>query len=164
MSDYQSPEFLTDVGNHSYTFEELSYHDKMKVKALEGLDRLASSLNAISNIKAIEFQLNHLNEMSDGFEAQLTEKDTQIATLQTSLTDMQAATAVQDAQDQETILQTQAQLVALQNQVTVLQSANTVLTAEVSSLKDQNSTLSDNFNRLKSVLTSIDEMTDEAID
>ena len=72
MSDYQSPEFLTDVGNHSYTFDELSYHDKMKVKALEGLDKLASSLNAISNIKAIEFQLNHLNEMSDGFEAQLT--------------------------------------------------------------------------------------------
>ena len=164
MSDYQSPEFLTDIGNHSYTFDELSYHDKMKVKALEGLDKLASSLNAISNIKAIEFQLNHLNEMSDGFGAQLTAKDEEIATLQTTLTELQQQQAESNAQDAEQLLQTQAQLVALQNQVTVLQSANTVLTSEVSSLKDQNSTLSDNFNRLKSVLTSIDEMTDEVID
>ena len=56
--DYESNEFLID-GSESFTYDQLSYHDKIKVKALQGLDQLAASLNAISNIKAIEFQINH---------------------------------------------------------------------------------------------------------
>ena len=73
MTDYTSPEFLTTpMGSDKY--EDLDWHAKIKIKALEGLDQLSANLNAIANIKAIEFQLNHLNSMSDGFEAQLAEQ------------------------------------------------------------------------------------------
>ena len=81
MSEYTTPEFLND-GSVNHNYEDLSYHEKLKIRALEGLDNLAANLNAIANIKAIEFQINHLNDTSDAFTAQLAEKDAQIASLQ----------------------------------------------------------------------------------
>ena len=109
MTDYTSPEFLT-TSQGSDSYENLDWHNKIKIKALEGLDQLAANLNAIANVKAIEFQINHLNAISDGFNQEMAAKDAQIAELTTQL-----------------------------------------------------KTLSDNFNKFKSVLTSIDQMTDEAI-
>ena len=134
MTDYTSPEFLTTpMGSDSY--EDLDWHNKIKIKALEGLDQLAANLNAIANIKAIEFQINHLNSMTSGFTDQLSAKDNEIASLQTQLN------AIDHANE--------AQLTALQQQIAGLQEANATLTA--------------NFDKLKSVLTSIDQMTDEVI-
>ena len=78
MTDYTSPEFLT-TPQGSDQYDDLDWHNKIKIKALEGLDQLAANFNAIANIKAIEFQINHLNDMSDGFTDQLTEKDNEIA-------------------------------------------------------------------------------------
>ena len=71
MSTYRTTEFLVD-GDVNHTYEDLNYQEKLKIKALEGLDSLAASLNAISNIKAIEFQINHLNDVTTGFTDQLT--------------------------------------------------------------------------------------------
>ena len=134
MTDYTSPEFLTTpMGSDSY--EDLDWHNKIKIKALEGLDQLAANLNAIANIKAIEFQINHLNSMTEGFTDQLDAKDNEIASLQTQLN------AIDHANDQ--------QLAALQQQIVDLQAAN--------------ATLTENFNKFKTVLTSIDQMTDEVI-
>ena len=134
MTDYTSPEFLTTpMGSDSY--EDLDWHNKIKIKALEGLDQLAANLNAIANIKAIEFQINHLNDMTSGFNDQLDAKDAEIAHLQSQLN------AIDHANDQ--------QLAALQQQIADLQAANAALT--------------ENFNKFKSVLTSIDQMTDEVI-
>jgi chromosome segregation ATPase len=92
-------------------------------------------LNAIANIKAIEFQINHLNSMTTGFTDQLNEKDAEIAHLQSQLN------AIDHANE--------AQLTALQQQIAGLQEAN--------------ATLTENFNKFKTVLTSIDQMTDEVI-
>ena len=134
MTDYTSPEFLTTpMGSDSY--EDLDWHNKIKIKALEGLDQLAANLNAIANIKAIEFQINHLNSMTEGFTDQLDAKDAEIAHLQSQLN------AIDHANDQ--------QLAALQQQIVDLQAAN--------------ATLTENFNKFKTVLTSIDQMTDEVI-
>ena len=133
--DYESNEFLVD-GSVARTYDELSYHDKIKVRALQGLDQLAASLNAISNIKAIEFQINHLNEMSGGFNQQLEAKDEQIQALTNQLA---------------TIENTQAASKAL-------------LEAEIASLKAANESLTDNFNKFRSVIASIDSLTDEVID
>ena len=134
MTDYTSPEFLTTpMGSDSY--EDLDWHNKIKIKALEGLDQLAANLNAIANIKAIEFQINHLNDMTSGFTDQLTAKDNEIAHLQTQLNAIDQANAIE--------------LSTLQEQIALLQAAN--------------ATLTENFNKLKSVLTSIDQMTDEVI-
>ena len=134
MTDYTSPEFLTTpMGSDSY--EDLDWHNKIKIKALEGLDQLAANLNAIANIKAIEFQINHLNSMTTGFTAQLEAKDAEIAHLQSQLN------AIDHANE--------AQLTALQQQIVGLQEAN--------------ATLTENFNKFKTVLTSIDQMTDEVI-
>ena len=133
--DYESNEFLVD-GSVARTYDELSYHDKIKVRALQGLDQLAASLNAISNIKAIEFQINHLNEMSGGFNQQLEAKDAQIQALTNQLA---------------TIENTQAASKAL-------------LEAEIASLKAANESLTDNFNKFRSVIASIDSLTDEVID
>ena len=134
MTDYTSPEFLTTpMGSDSY--EDLDWHNKIKIKALEGLDQLAANLNAIANIKAIEFQINHLNSMTTGFTDQLNAKDEEIAHLQSQLN------AIDHANE--------AQLTALQQQIAGLQEAN--------------ATLTENFNKFKSVLTSIDQMTDEVI-
>lgn len=144
--DYESNEFLTD-GSVSRTYDELSYHDKIKVRALQGLDQLAASLNAISNIKAIEFQINHLNEMSSGFTEQLEAKDAQIAALTEQLTNISA--------------HQEAALAALQDQATA-QAA--LQEAEIASLRAANESLTENFNKFKSVLTSIDSLTDEVID
>ena len=108
--DYESHEFLVD-GSVARTYDELSYHDKIKVRALQGLDQLAASLNSISNIKAIEFQINHLNTMSEEFAEEMAGKDAQIADL----------------------------------------------TAQLNALKE-------NFDKFKTVLTSIDDLTDEVID
>ena len=134
MTDYTSPEFLT-TPQGSDAYEDLDWHNKIKIKALEGLDQLAANLNAIANIKAIEFQINHLNSMTSGFTDQLSAKDNEIASLQTQLN------AIDHANE--------AQLTALQQQIAGLQEANATLTA--------------NFDKLKSVLTSIDQMTDEVI-
>ena len=108
-SPYRGSDFLKS-GDVSINYEDLDYTNKLKIKALEGLDSLAASLNAISNLKAIEFQISNLNEMSTDFTEQMAAKDAQIAELTTQL-----------------------------------------------------QTLSENFNKFKSVLTSIDQMTDEAI-
>jgi|TARA_Y100000996_G_C22254167_1_gene533108 chromosome segregation ATPase len=134
MTDYTSPEFLT-TPQGSDAYDDLDWHNKIKIKALEGLDQLAANLNAIANIKAIEFQINHLNSMTSGFTDQLSAKDNEIASLQTQLN------AIDHANE--------AQLTALQQQIAGLQEANATLTA--------------NFDKLKSVLTSIDQMTDEVI-
>ena len=152
MTDYTSSEFLTTpMGSDSY--EDLEWHNKIKIKALEGLDQLAANLNAIANIKAIEFQINHLNSMTDGFTDQLEAKDNEIASLQTQLN------AIDHANE--------AQLSELQNQVSTLQDANMNLTAafqaQITELQASNAALSENFNKLKAVLTSIDQMTDEVI-
>ena len=133
--DYESNEFLVD-GSESFTYDQLSYHDKIKVKALQGLDQLAASLNAISNIKAIEFQINHLNEMSGGFTEQLEAKDAQIYALNQRLNGLDAEHNSQIA----------------------------LFEAEVASLNAANQSLTENFNKFKSVLTSIDSLTDEVID
>ena len=134
MTDYTSPEFLTTpMGSDAY--DDLDWHNKIKIKALEGLDQLAANLNAIANIQAIEFQINHLNNMTSGFNEQMTAKDEQIASLTTQLNTIGQAQAAQQA----------------------------LLEAEVASLKAANESLSENFNKFKAVLTSIDQMTDEAI-
>ena len=153
MTDYTSSEFLTTpMGSDSY--ENLDWHNKIKIKALEGLDQLAANLNAIANIKAIEFQINHLNDMSDGFNAQLNAKDTEIASLQSQLNNIDQANSTE--------------LAALQAEITQLKQFNTAQTAlheaEIASLRTANETLTENFNRFKSVLTSIDHLTDEIID
>lgn len=134
MTDYTSPEFLT-TPQGSDAYDSLDWHNKIKIKALEGLDQLAANLNAIANIKAIEFQINHLNSMTTGFTDQLEAKDEEIAHLQTQLN------AIDHANEE--------QLTSLQEQVAQLQAANAALT--------------ENFNKFKSVLTSIDQMTDEVI-
>ena len=134
MTDYTSSEFLT-TPQGSDQYDNLDWHNKIKIKALEGLDQLAANLNAIANIKAIEFQINHLNSMTTGFTDQLNEKDAEIAHLQSQLN------AIDHANE--------AQLTALQQQIAGLEQAN--------------ATLTENFNKFKSVLTSIDQMTDEVI-
>lgn len=134
MTDYTSREFLT-TPQGSDAYEDLDWHNKIKIKALEGLDQLAANLNAIANVKAIEFQINHLNSLSDGFNEQMAAKDEQIATLTTQLNNIGNVQAAQQA----------------------------LLEAEIASLKAANESLSDNFNKFKAVLTSIDQMADEAI-
>ena len=120
MTDYTSSEFLT-TPQGSDAYEDLDWHNKIKIKALEGLDQLAANLNAIANIKAIEFQINHLNSMTTGFTDQLNEKDAEIAHLQSQLNAIDHANQEEIAQLRETV------------------------------------------NKFRSVLTSIDTMTDEVI-
>lgn len=144
--DYRSSEFLTS-GDVSLEFDELDYQQKLKIKALEGLDSLAASLNAISNIKAIEFQINHLNEMSSGFTEQLDAKDLEIEALTEQLNNIQSSQ--------------QAALEAIQDQAMATASLQE---AEIAALKAANQSLTENFNKFKSVLTSIDHLTDEVID
>ena len=144
--DYESNEFLTD-GSVSFNYDDLSYHDKIKVRALQGLDSLAASLNSISNIKAIEFQINHLNEMTSGFTDQLAAKDTEIENLTQQLSNIEST-----------------QIAALENAVASANADAALLQAEVASLKAANDSLTENFNKFKSVLTSIDHLTDEVID
>ena len=144
--DYKSNEFLTD-GSVSFNYDDLSYHDKIKVRALQGLDSLAASLNSISNIKAIEFQINHLNEMTSGFTDQLAAKDTEIENLTQQLSNIEST-----------------QIAALENAVASANADAALLQAEVASLKAANDSLTENFNKFKSVLTSIDHLTDEVID
>ena len=134
-SPYESPEFLVD-GSVARTYDELSYHDKIKVKALEGLDQLAASLNSIANVKAIEFQINHLNTMTEGFSAQMDAKDAEINQLTSQLANIETTQAASRA----------------------------LLEAEIASLKAANESLQENFNKFKQVLTSIDSLTDEVID
>jgi archaellum component FlaC len=134
-SSYESPEFLVD-GSVARTYDELSYHDKIKVKALEGLDQLAASLNSIANVKAIEFQINHLNTMTEGFSDQMAAKDAEINQLTSQLANIENTQAASRA----------------------------LLEAEIASLKAANESLTENFNKFKSVLTSIDHLTDEVID
>jgi len=144
--DYESNEFLTD-GSVSFNYDDLSYHDKIKVRALQGLDSLAASLNSISNIKAIEFQINHLNEMTSGFTDQLAAKDTEIENLTQQLSNLEST-----------------QIAALENAVAAANADAALLQAEVAALKAANDSLTENFNKFKSVLTSIDHLTDEVID
>ncbi|MEL0190451.1 MAG: hypothetical protein VW878_06470 [Candidatus Poseidoniales archaeon] len=134
-SPYESPEFLVD-GSVARTYDELSYHDKIKVKALEGLDQLAASLNSIANVKAIEFQINHLNTMTEGFSDQMAAKDNEINQLTSQLANIENTQAASRA----------------------------LLEAEIASLKAANESLTENFNKFKQVLTSIDSLTDEVID
>ena len=135
MTDYTSPEFLTTpMGSDAY--EDLDWHNKIKIKALEGLDQLAANLNAIANIQAIEFQINHLNEITSGFTEQMSSKDDEIAQLTSQLS---------------TIENTQA-------------AGRALLEAEIASLKAANESLKENFDKFKAVLTSIDHLTDEVID
>ena len=134
-NSYESPEFLID-GSVARTYDELSYHDKIKVKALQGLDQLAASLNSIANVKAIEFQINHLNTMTEGFSEQMAAKDAEINELTSQLANIENTQAASRA----------------------------LLEAEIASLKAANESLTENFNKFKSVLTSIDHLTDEVID
>lgn len=145
-SGYESPEFLKD-GSVTLTYDELNYQDKIKVRALQGLDSLAASLNAISNIKAIEFQIEHLNSMTSGFTDQLTAKDEEIAQLQAQLANLEST-----------------QIAALQAQIAAANAQTALLEAEVASLQAANASLTENFNKFKSVLTSIDALTDETLD
>lgn len=202
--DYESNEFLVD-GSVSFNYDDLSYHDKIKIKALQGLDNLAANLNAIANIKAIEFQLSHLNEANAGFTEQLNAKDGEIAALtsqlqevqlnfQQQLSDMSEATQVQladmadvnqaqlaamNAQYEDSINEitasSQAQIdqanaaieaakTANNQSLTQAQASQALLEAEIASLKAANESLTENFNKFKSVLTSIDHLTDEVID
>jgi chromosome segregation ATPase len=133
--DYESNEFLVD-GSVARTYDELSYHDKIKVRALQGLDQLAASLNSIANVKAIEFQINHLNTITEGFTDQMTAKDEEIAQLTSQLSTIENSQAARQA----------------------------LLEAEIASLRAANDSLTENFNKFKSVLTSIDHLTDEVID
>jgi chromosome segregation ATPase len=134
-SSYESPEFLVD-GSVARTYDELSYHDKIKVKALEGLDQLAASLNSIANVKAIEFQINHLNTMTEGFSDQMAAKDNEINQLTSQLANIENTQAASRA----------------------------LMEAEIASLRAANESLQENFNKFKQVLTSIDSLTDEVID
>jgi chromosome segregation ATPase len=134
-SSYESPEFLVD-GSVARTYDELSYHDKIKVKALEGLDQLAASLNSIANVKAIEFQINHLNTMTEGFSDQMAAKDAEINQLTSQLANIENTQAASRA----------------------------LMEAEIASLRAANESLQENFNKFKQVLTSIDSLTDEVID
>jgi chromosome segregation ATPase len=134
-SPYESPEFLVD-GSVARTYDELSYHDKIKVKALEGLDQLAASLNSIANVKAIEFQINHLNTMTEGFSDQMAAKDAEINQLTSQLANIENTQAASRA----------------------------LMEAEIASLRAANESLQENFNKFKQVLTSIDSLTDEVID
>ena len=203
MTDYTSPEFLTTpMGSDSY--ENLDWHNKIKIKALEGLDQLSANLNAIANIKAIEFQLNHLNNANAGFTEQLQAKDQEIASLnehllqvqidvQQQISDMAEANQAQidqitassqaqidqiydasQAQIDQAIASSQAQVAEAnatlaantadnQAQIASNQAAQALLQAEIASLKAANESLTENFNKFKSVLTSIDQMTDEVI-
>ena len=203
MTDYTSPEFLTTpMGSDSY--ENLDWHNKIKIKALEGLDQLSANLNAIANIKAIEFQLNHLNNANAGFTEQLQAKDAEIAALnehllqvqidvQQQIADMAEANQAQidqitafsqeqidqmaassQSQINEAIESSQAQVAeanaaiaanTADNQALIAsnQAAQALLQAEIASLKAANESLTENFNKFKSVLTSIDQMTDEVI-
>ena len=145
-SPYESPEFLVD-GSVARTYDELSYHDKIKVKALEGLDQLAASLNSIANVKAIEFQINHLNTMTEGFSAQMEAKDAEIVQLTEQLSGIEATQAQQLAELQNTQAASRA-----------------LMEAEIASLRAANESLQENFNKFKQVLTSIDSLTDEVID
>ena len=134
-NSYESPEFLID-GSVARTYDELSYHDKIKVKALEGLDQLAASLNSIANVKAIEFQINHLNTRTEWFSEQMAAKDAEINELTSQLSNIENTQAASRA----------------------------LMEAEIASLKAANESLTDNFNKFKQVLTSIDHLTDEVID
>jgi chromosome segregation ATPase len=134
-SPYESPEFLVD-GSVARTYDELSYHDKIKVKALEGLDQLAASLNSIANVKAIEFQINHLNTMTEGFSDQMAAKDAEINQLTSQLANIENTQAASRA----------------------------LMEAEIASLRAANESLQENFNKFKQVLTSIDSLTDEVLD
>ena len=145
-SPYTSSSFLTS-GSENLNYNELDYNEKIKIKALEGLDQLAANLNAIANIKAIEFQINHLNSMTSGFTDQLTAKDEQIANLTQQLTDLETT-----------------QMAALEAAVQSAQADSALLQAQVASLTAANESLTENFNKFKSVLTSIDHLTDEVID
>jgi chromosome segregation ATPase len=151
--DYESNEFLVD-GSVARTYDELSYHDKIKVRALQGLDQLAASLNSIANVKAIEFQINHLNEMTSGFTEQMSAKDDEIADLTDQLNNV-ASNVQQQLADQ-----------AAQHQASLAQAtaASALLEAELASLKAANESLKENFDKFKAVLTSIDHLTDEVID
>ena len=134
-SPYRSSDFLKS-GDAAINYEDLDYTNKLKIKALEGLDSLAASLNAISNIQAIEFQISHLNSMTEGFTDQMTAKDAEIEALTTQLANIENTQAASRA----------------------------LLEAEIASLKAANESLTENFNKFKSVLTSIDHLTDEVID
>lgn len=152
-SPYRSSDFLKS-GDVTIEYEDLDYTNKLKIKALEGLDSLAASLNAISNIKAIEFQINHLNEMSSGFTDQLSAKDAQIAQLHDRLNNIETEHINElEAARNEARLAAEAQVAAA-----------ALMEAEIASLKAANESLTENFNRFKSVLTSIDSLTDEVID
>ena len=145
-SPYRSSEFLK-AGDQTVQYEDLDYTNKLKIKALEGLDSLAASLNAISNIKAIEFQINHLNELSGDFTEQLAAKDAQIYALHQRLNGIET----EHINEME----------ALQNNN---QAQVALFEAQIASLQAANESLTENFNKFKSVLTSIDSLTDEVID
>ena len=151
-SPYRSSDFLRS-GDVSIEYEDLDYTNKLKIKALEGLDSLAASLNAISNIKAIEFQINHLNEMSSSFTEQMAGKDAQIALLNDRLTNIET-----DHINELEVARNEARLAA-----EAQAAAAALMEAEIASLKAANESLTENFNKFKSVLTSIDQMTDEVI-
>ena len=122
------------------TYDELNYQDKIKVRALQGLDSLAASLNAISNIKAIEFQIEHLNSMTSGFTDQLTAKDEQIAQLQAQLV----------------LTLNPLKLLHYKHRLLQRMLVTALLEAQIASLQAANASLTENFNKFKSVLTSID--------
>ena len=121
-SPYRSSDFLRS-GDVSIEYEDLDYTNKLKIKALEGLDSLAANLNAIANIKAIEFQLSHLNEANAGFTEQLQAKDKEIAALNENLLqvqfDMQQQIADMTEANQAQIKEIQAASQEQINQITV---------------------------------------------
>ena len=87
MSVYTTPEFLND-GSVNHNYEDLSYHEKLKIKALEGLENLAANLNAIANYKAdqaaLETQIADLQAQN----VELQAKFNQLKTVLTSIDQM----------------------------------------------------------------------------
>ena len=92
--------------------------------------------------------------MSSGFTDQLNAKDAQISALNERLNGIET----EHINELETA-RNEARLAA-EAQV----AAAALMEAEIASLKAANESLTENFNKFKSVLTSIDSLTDEVID
>ena len=170
MTNYESSEFLVD-GSVAFDYDSLPYGEKLKIKALQGLDSLAASLNAISNVKAIEFQIQHLLDTTETFNAQM---EAQTANFNAKLAAVNAQLEAKDAEIAQLTEQSnstgslQEQIVLLQQQIQDQTAARAEQQLEhqtaIQNLKAENAYLTERFDKLKGVLQNIDVLTDEVID
>lgn len=170
MTNYESSEFLVD-GSVAFDYDSLPYGEKLKIKALQGLDSLAASLNAISNVKAIEFQIQHLLDTTETFNAQM---EAQTANFNAKLAVVNAQLEAKDAEIAQLKEQSnstgslQEQIVLLQQQIQDQTAARAEQQLEhqtaIQNLQAENAYLTERFNKLKGVLQNIDVLTDEVID